>query len=113
MKKEEVRVVTITDIAAEKAKEILISEGKEHCGLRIFTDSEGGCCGVSYGIDIDESPVEGDQVLEKNGLKLFIDTLTSRRLTGMEIDFVDNEEGSGFVIKGGGYSCGHGCSSCE
>ena len=61
-------MVTITDIAAEKAKNILRSEGKEHWGLRIFTDSEGGCCGVSYGIDIDENPAEGDHVLEKNGL---------------------------------------------
>ena len=106
-------MVTITDIAAEKAKNILRAEGKEHWGLRIFTDSEGGCCGVSYGIDIDENPAEGDHVLEKNGLRVFIDILTSRRLTGMEIDFIDNEDGSGFVIRGGSYSCGQGCSSCE
>ncbi len=50
-------MVAISDVAAEKGKEILASEGKTDWGLRIFT-AGGGCCGPSFGMDITEHPVE-------------------------------------------------------
>lgn len=111
--RQEVRVVQISDIAAEKAKEILNAEGKAGWGLRIYT-AEGGCCGPSYGMDIDEKAVDGDDVVEKNGLKVFIDKGTSESLKGMVIDFMEDGERQGFVITGTppSSSCGSGCSSC-
>ena len=104
-------MVKISDVAAEKAKEILRVEGKDSWGLRIFVE-QGGCCGPSYGMDIDEKAMEHDEIVEKNGLKVFMDKATARNLDGMEIDFVDDGERSGFVITGKGSSCGSGCSSC-
>jgi iron-sulfur cluster assembly accessory protein len=105
-------VVTISDLAAEKGKEILKAEGKAGWGLRIYT-AGGGCCGPSYGMDIDESPAEGDEVLETNGLKVFMDPNTVKSLSGMQIDFVDDGERQGFVLTGGkSASCDSGCSSC-
>jgi hypothetical protein len=62
-------MVTITDMAVEKVKEILKAEGKEDWGLRIFL-SGGGCCGPAYGMDLDEQPKENDEILEKDGLNL-------------------------------------------
>ena len=50
-------MLKISDNAAEKAKEILKAEGKEGWGLRIFVQG-GGCCGPSYGMDIDERCVK-------------------------------------------------------
>ncbi|MGD1076486.1 MAG: iron-sulfur cluster assembly accessory protein, partial [Thermodesulfovibrionales bacterium] len=76
-------MIKISDIAAEKAKEILTAEGKDSWGLRIYL-AEGGCCGPSYGMDIDERPADGDEVLEKDGLRVFIDQSTSQKLSGME-----------------------------
>jgi len=105
-------VVTISEIAAKKAKEILKAEGKSDWGLRIYT-AAGGCCGPSYGMDLDEKPADGDEVVEKDGLKVFIDSNTLKSLGGMQIDFIEDGERQGFVLTGGNpSSCSSGCSSC-
>ncbi len=105
-------MVTISEMAAKKAKEILAAEGKAEWGLRIYS-AGGGCCGPSYGMDLDENPADGDEVVEKDGLKVFIDQKTLKSLGGMQIDFIDDGEKRGFVLTGGNPpSCGSGCSTC-
>lgn len=103
-------MINITDAAAEKAKEILSAEGKAEWGLRIYTAGS-SCCGPSYGMDIDEKPVEGDEVVEKNGLKVFLDKGTYERLDGMELDFIDDGERRGFILTGVPAAGGN-CSTC-
>ncbi len=103
---------TVSDIAVERIKEVLEAEGKPGWGLRIFM-VEGGCCGPSYGMDIDEKAIETDEVIEKNGLRIFMDRETFVNLSGMTLDFIDDGERQGFVLTGGKTpSCGSGCSSC-
>ncbi len=105
-------MVKITDTAAEKAKEILKAEGKEGWGLRVFIHGS-GCCGPSYGMDINETAVDGDETIEKNGLKVFVDKEAFASLSGKEIDYVKNSQGEGFVINSNEPpSCSAGCSSC-
>lgn len=115
-------MVTITDKAAAKATAILAAEGKGNWGLRIY-NAGGGCCGPSYGLDIDEKPLADDEVIEKDGLKVFVDKNTIGALAGMQLDYIDDGEREGFVISGGSApscgsgggaasSCGSGCSSC-
>lgn len=104
-------MVKISELAAEKAKEILVAEGKESWGLRIYM-AKGGCCGPSYGMDIDESPKAGDEVIEKNGLKVFVDKETFSAMSGMEVDFIEDGERQGFVLTGGKSSCDAGCHTC-
>lgn len=106
-------MVKISDTAAEKAKEILKAEGKEGWGLRVFVHGA-GCCGPSYGMDIDEQPTEGDETVEKDGLKVFVAGDARESLANKEIDYVKTPQGEGFVINGGeeAPSCGSGCSSC-
>lgn len=105
-------MVTITDKAAEKAKSILAAEGKESWGLRIY-NAGGGCCGPSYGLDLDETPASNDEVIEKNGLKVFIDKSTYDNLSGMQLDYYEGGEQEGFIISGGAApSCSSGCSTC-
>lgn len=104
----------VSDIAAEKAKEILKVEGKEGWGLRIFVQG-GGCCGPSFGMDIDEKAAEGDHTVEKNGLKVFCDAKAFESLAEKEMDFIKTPQGEGFVINnvgGAAPSCGTGCSGC-
>lgn len=106
-------MITISDAAAEKAKQILTTEGKADWGLRVYT-AGGGCRGPSYGMGIDEKPGDNDDVMEKSGLKVFVDKDTSKKLEGMNIDFIDDGERQGFVITGGSApSCGPSCTSCE
>lgn len=105
-------MVKISELAAEKAKEILKAEGKAGWGLRVYTAAS-SCCGPSYGMDMDENPADGDEIIEKNGLRVFMDKDTLKNLKGMEIDFVAEGERQGFVLTGGSLpSCDSGCSSC-
>lgn len=106
-------MVTVSDTAAEKTKEILTAEKKSGWGLRFYTAGS-SCCGPSYGIDIVENAVDGDEVIEKNGAKFFIEQATSEKMNGMEIHFIDEGERQGFVLTGGeAPSCGPSCgSSC-
>jgi iron-sulfur cluster assembly accessory protein len=90
---------TVTDIAAEKAKEVLTAEGKAEWGLRVFF-SGSGCCGPSFGMDLEESPKDGDEIIEHNGLKVFADQNTAGHIKGMSIDFIDDGQQQGFIIKG-------------
>ncbi len=110
-------MVTISDTAVLKSKEILAAEGKSECGFRFYTAGS-SCCGPSYGIDIVEVAVDGDETLEKDGVKFFIDKDTFETLKGMEIHFIDDGDQQGFVINNpnpdpNASSCGPSCgSSC-
>ena len=106
-------MLKISDTAAEKAKEILKAEGKEGWGLRVFVHGS-GCCGPNYGMDINEKASEGDETVEKNGLKVFVDKEASSSLSNKEIDYVKNAQGEGFIINSDEPppSCGSGCKSC-
>lgn len=110
-------MITISDIAAEKIKDILKVEGMPDSALRV-TASGGGCCGPQYEIMIDDKTGEGDIVVEKNGAKLFVDAVTVKALSGAELGFISDERGEGFVLgfpkgmpSGGGCGCGSGESS--
>ena len=71
----------ITDKAAEKAKAMLTGEGKADWGIRIFVAGE-SCCGPSFGLDLQEEQKAEDEVIEKNGLKVYMDKQTLGTLSG-------------------------------
>jgi len=105
-------MITISDVAADKIKEILKAEGLPNHGLRVSAGG-GGCCGPSYEIMIDDKAGDGDTVVEKNGAKLFIDESTAKTIAGAELGFISDERGEGFVIgfpngapSGGSCGCG-------
>ena len=105
-------MITISDVAADKIKEILKAEGVPNHALRVSATS-GGCCGPSYEIMIDDKTGDGDTVVEKNGSRLFVDESTSKALDGAELGFISDERGEGFVIgfpngapAGGSCGCG-------
>lgn len=106
-------MLKISDSAAEKAKGLLKNEGKEEWGLRIFIHGA-GCCGPSYGLDINEHASEGDETVEHNGLKLFIAQDASEGLIDKEIDYIKTDQGEGFVINSTKppSECGTDCSTC-
>ena len=107
-------MVTISDLAVEKGKQILAAEGKSEWGVRLYAAGS-SCCGPSFGMDLSEHPAEGDEVKDKNGFKLFIDKTASEKLNASEINFLEDGEKSGFVIRSNQKSsCDphSGCSSC-
>jgi iron-sulfur cluster insertion protein len=108
-------MITMSEVAADKIKEILKVEGVPNHALRISATS-GGCCGPSYEIMIDDKTGDDDTVVEKNGARLFVDESSSKTLDGAELGFISDERGEGFVIgfpngAPAGGSCG--CSGEE
>lgn len=105
-------LVNVTASAASKIQAIMAEEKKENAGLRVFVQG-GGCSGFQYGLMIEEGAVDpdADRVFESNGVKLFVDPISIRYLTGAEVDFVDNLTGGGFTIKNPNAKSTCGCGS--
>jgi len=92
-------MIQVSETAASKINELLAEENKAGSGLRVFVQG-GGCSGFQYGLMIEENGQgPADQIFESNGVKLFIDPISIRYLTGAEVDFVDTVTGGGFTIK--------------
>ena len=91
-------VINVSAIAASKIAELLAEENKQDAGLRVFVQG-GGCSGFQYGLMIEDSPADADQVYQSNGVKLYVDPISVRYLKGAEVDFVDNVAGGGFTIR--------------
>ena len=91
-------LITVTESAAGKIRELLAEEGKLESGLRVFVQG-GGCSGFQYGLMIEESGGVADQLFESNGVRLFVDPVSISYLKGAEVDFVDTITGGGFTIK--------------
>ena len=103
-------LITVTESAAGKIRELLAEEGKAESGLRVFVQG-GGCSGFQYGLMIEESGGVGDQVFESNGVKLYVDPVSVSYLKGAEVDFVDTVTGGGFTIRNPQATSTCGCGS--
>lgn len=102
-------MITITQSAQEKIKEILLDETPES-RLRMFIQG-GGCSGFSYGFTIDEVKNEDDFEIESGGTSVLIDSMSIQYVTGAEIDYVDDLQGSRFNIKNPQAQSTCGCGS--
>ena len=104
--------LVFTDSAANKVKELVDEEGNPDLKLRVFVQG-GGCSGFQYGLMIDEGEGDAstDAVIESNGVKLLVDPISARYLSGAEVDFVDNVTGGGFTIKNPNAKSTCGCGS--
>lgn len=91
--------IKITDKAVRQVKRLKDENDiPENWGLRIGIKG-GGCSGFSYTLGFDENPNQGDKVIEREGLKLFVDGKSLFYLTGTELDFSDGLNGKGFIFK--------------
>ncbi|MGH9921452.1 MAG: iron-sulfur cluster insertion protein ErpA [Nitrososphaerales archaeon] len=108
------KAISVTQKAAEKVREFMKQEGREDLYLRVYV-SGGGCAGLSYGMGFEEKADEEDTVIEENGVKLLVDSYSSRHLQGTEIDYIESLMGSGFKINNPNVtkscSCGHSFST--
>ena len=102
--------INFSDNAVKKVKELIEEEGTPDLKLRVFV-SGGGCSGMQYGFTFEESINEDDTKVEKNNVMLLIDPMSLQYLTGAEIDYQDNVQGSQFVIKNPNATTTCGCGS--
>ena len=102
--------INFSDNAVKKVKELIEEEGTPELKLRVFV-SGGGCSGMQYGFTFEESVNEDDTKVEKDNVMLLIDPMSLQYLTGAEIDYQDNVQGSQFVIKNPNATTTCGCGS--
>lgn len=87
-------VVTVTDAAARRSREILDRSGA--LGLRVTVQSS-GCDGFLALMDLAESGGEGEIEIEDNGVRLYVDVASMLRLPGATLDHRDTPHGAEFV----------------
>lgn len=102
--------LNFTDNAAGKVKALIEEEDNQELKLRVFV-SGGGCSGFQYGFTFDETVNEDDFVMEKQGVKLLVDSMSFQYLVGAEIDYQENAQGAQFVIKNPSAASTCGCGS--
>lgn len=103
-------MVTLTTKAISKVIEIRDTEGLEGQGLRVRVVG-GGCSGFSYDLHFDDEVSELDQVFDSDGIKVYIDMMSSQYLDGTEIDYVEGLHGAGFKFNNPTAKSTCGCGS--
>ena len=88
-------MITFTEVAAQKVKDLLSQRGTPEIGLRLGVRG-GGCSGNSYFMEFCEAESPGDEVLDTHGIRLFVDLKSAVLLGGTEVDYVEGLMGAGF-----------------
>ena len=103
-------MVTLTDKALEKVRQLQQQEGKTGFALRLKVVG-GGCSGYSYGLDFDEKETTGDAVFQDRGVKIVVDPKSLSMIDNCQVDWADGMTGAGFTIQNpnakGTCGCGH------
>ena len=103
-------MLSITERAASKVKEIIEAQAPRPAGLRIAVVG-GGCSGFSYSMTFENNPGMLDKTYNSDGFKIIVDQASLLYLEGVEVDFVDSPEGSGFKFANPQVKSTCGCGS--
>jgi len=94
------KLITITDKAVSKLREIMARENNKAAGVRLAlvrTRCMGGR-GFGYEVTPEEFPTADDVVSEENGIKVYIDPASAKYLVDAELDYVDTRAEAGFKV---------------
>lgn len=103
-------MISVTERAAEKVKEIASAEGLAGQGLRLRVIG-GGCAGFTYDLYFEDQVGDMDEEYESRGVKLYVDPLSHQYLEETEIDYVEGVHGSGFKFNNPNVKGTCGCGS--
>jgi iron-sulfur cluster insertion protein len=103
-------MITITDNAVAKIKDIIAEESNPALKLRVFVQG-GGCSGMQYGFTLDEEVNEDDWNLDIDGVKILVDSMSGSYLQGAEVDYKEDQYGATFSIKNPTAQTTCGCGS--
>jgi iron-sulfur cluster assembly protein len=102
------QVVTVTDRAAERVREIVANADGPAEGIRVGI-KKGGCAGMEYTIDLVREPAAGDDVVDVGGGKIFVNPQATLFLLGTEMDFETTKLRTGFVFRNPNETSACGC----
>lgn len=91
-------MITVSESAKQHALELMKNDNSpEGTFIRVGVEG-GGCSGLSYKLEFDSTPKEGDQVFEDKGIKIAVDKKSFLYLVGTELDYSGGLNGKGFVF---------------
>ncbi|MBD8893340.1 iron-sulfur cluster assembly accessory protein [Roseibium litorale] len=90
-------MINLTDSAMDAVRTAISGATDPVGGLRIMVET-GGCAGYKYMMGLVDKANPDDTVIERDGVKVFVDTQSHELLNGTTIDFVVALEGSGFTF---------------
>ena len=91
-------MITLTDRAVEHARALMAKAETPAQGLRLAVSTK-GCSGLSYVIEYADAPRKFEEVIEVQGVKIFIDPKAVMYLIGSEMDYVEDKFKSGFEFR--------------
>jgi len=92
------QVITLTDNAASRIKDIMSKDENQSLGVRVGVKS-GGCAGMSYIMEYAKEINPNDEIIEDKGVKVFIDPGAIMYLLGTEMDYKKEQFSSSFIFK--------------
>ncbi len=102
------QVMTMTDAAAQRVRAIVDSSGPDAQGVRVGI-KKGGCAGMEYTIELVTAPSAKDDLIERDGAKVWIDPAAVLYLLGTEMDFETTKLRSGFTFSNPNQTSACGC----
>ncbi|MBL8062511.1 MAG: iron-sulfur cluster assembly accessory protein [Anaerolineales bacterium] len=109
------QLFTLTPAASQAVKDILNERKLEGYALRVYV-AGGGCCGVNFGMALDNNIRDVDTTFESDGVKVVVDEVSIDYLRDATVDFVnDPMRGAGFAVNSPnakGHSHGEGGCAC-
>lgn len=101
-------MIDISDSAKDRLLYLLDKENDNKQFVRVGVES-GGCSGLSYKLDFDDTKNEDDELIEDNGIKLLVNKKSYLYLVGTTLEFSDGLNGKGFVFNNPNASRTCGC----
>src|SRR6202789_1204843 len=102
------KVVTLTDRAAERVKEIMGRAEKPYAGLRVGVKN-GGCAGQEYVLEYADAAAPLDEVVEDKGVTILVDSKAVLFLIGTEVDYEVTRLAAKFVFRNPNQTDACGC----
>ncbi len=91
-------MITLTDTAATKVKDLIEAEGEPNLALRVAV-RPGGCSGFSYEMFFDTDVADDDNLVDYSGVRVVVDAASVELLQGATLDYKDGLQGAGFAIE--------------
>ena len=107
-RRERPKPLRLSDAAADRLRDIMKKAEGRYAGVRVGV-TNGGCAGMSYTMDYAEAPQAFEEVVEDQGVKVFIDPKAIMFLIGTEMDFVRDKLAARFVFNNPNQTAACGC----
>lgn len=105
----DIRRFSVSDRAAERVAEIVAGQSRP-AALRVAVLA-GGCSGFQYKFELDEAIQPDDLVIEAQGARVLVDSVSLDLLAGSQLDYTDELMGAHFTVRNPNATSGCGCGA--